>query len=174
MVRLVSTYRPLARTEGILTELLDGELLAYDLDGDISTHLNQTAALVWQHCDGRRTIADLQALVTDELGDPADEDVVLMALDTLLEHGLIASGYAERGGAEIALSRRRFFRRVGVTGVAALNAPVVYSLLVPTAAAAVSHGSGGGGGGGAFNNQFNQIPGQRNLTPSQGNSQAYP
>jgi hypothetical protein len=172
MVHLVSTDRPLARTEGVLTEMLDGELLAYDLDGDIATHLNQTAALVWRSCDGHRTIAELQALVTDELGEPADEDVVLMALDTLLEHGLICSGYEERGGAAIALSRRRFFRRVGVAGAAALNVPIVYSLVVPTAAAAVSNG-GGGGGNGALNNQFNQIPGQRNLTPSQG-SQAYP
>jgi hypothetical protein len=171
MVRLVTTYRPLARTEGILTEMLDDELLAYDLEGDISTHLNRTAALVWRSCDGHRTIAELQALVTDQLGEPADEDVVLMALDTLFDHGLICSGYEERGGAEIALSRRRFFRRVGVAGAAALNAPVAYSLLVPTAAAAVSNG--GGGGGGANNDQFLQTPLQRSQSPSQ-NSQAYP
>ena len=61
-----------------------------------------------------------------------------MALDTLSEHGLIASGYEERGGSAVSLSRRRFFRRAGIAGGVALAAPVVYSLAVPAAAAARS------------------------------------
>jgi hypothetical protein len=136
----------------VLTETLDDELLVYDLDRDNATHLNRTAALVWRSCDGRRTVPELLALVVEQLGATADEDVVLMALDSLSEHGLISSGYEERGGAAVALSRRRFFRRVGVAGAAAVNAPVVYTLMVPTAAAALSHGGGGGGGGSQFNN----------------------
>lgn len=138
--------RPLARTDGLLTEVVEGELLVYDLDGDVAVHLNDTAALVWRSCDGSRTAGELAVLVADELGEPADEDIVLMALDNLSEHGLITSGYDEREGAEVALSRRRFFRRVGVVGV---KAPVVYSMIVPTAAAALSSGGGGGGGGGS-------------------------
>jgi hypothetical protein len=136
----VSDTRPLARTDGVLTETLDGELLVYDLDGDIASHLNRTAALVWRSCDGHHTVAELLTIVVEELGETADEDVVLMALDSLTEHGLISSGYEERGGAAVALSRRRFFRRFGVAGAAALNAPVVYSMVVPTAAAALSNG----------------------------------
>jgi hypothetical protein len=145
---------PLARTDGLLTEKVDGELLVYDLDGDIAVHLNETAALVWRHCDGSRTVAELSALVAAELGEAAGEDVVLMALDNLAEHGLISSGYGERDGAAVALSRRRFFRRAGVIGV---RAPVVYSMIVPTAAAALSSGGGGGGGSGFINSpsQFN-------------------
>lgn len=115
-------------------------MLVYDLDGDVATHLNQTAALVWRNCDGTRTVAQLVTLVRQELGESAAEDVVLMALDSLLEHGLLSSGYRERDGAAVALSRRRFFRRVGVIGAAALNAPVAYSMVVPTAAAALSNG----------------------------------
>ena len=154
--------RPLARTEGLLTEEIDGELLVYDLAGDIAVHLNKTAALVWRNCDGRRTIAELLTLVRAELAEAANEDVVLMALDSLSERGLISSGYEERDGAAVALSRRRFFRRVGVVGAAAVNAPVVYSAIVPLAAAAQSsggpppnnnsgfiHQGGGGFGGGS-------------------------
>jgi hypothetical protein len=144
----VSEPRPVGRTQGLLTEELDGEVLVYDLSGDTALHLNKTAALVWRSCDGRRTVADLTRLVSDELGEAADDDVVLMALDNLSDHGLISSGYNERDGAEVALSRRRFFRRVGLAGGAAFSAPVVYSALIPTAAAALSHGGGGGGGGG--------------------------
>lgn len=151
----MSSSGPLARTDGLLTEQLEGELLVYDLRGDVAVHLNTTAALVWRHCDGRRTVEELATVVGHELKQPPDEDVVLMALDTLSEHGLISAGYDERDGASIALSRRRFFRRVGVIGAAALNAPVAYSMIVPTAAAAQS--SGGGGGGGSSNDQlFNQ------------------
>jgi hypothetical protein len=158
----VNDLRPLARTDGLLTETLDGELLVYDLDGDLAAHLNKTAALVWRGCDGDRTVAELLALVVEELGEPADEDVVLMALDSLAEHGLISSGYKERDGAAVALSRRRFFQRFGVTGAAALSAPVVYSMVVPTAAAALSSGGGGGGGGSTDDSlQFNQ-PSQSN------------
>jgi hypothetical protein len=122
-------------------QTLDDEVLVYDLEGDIAIHLNETAALVWRNCDGHRTIEELSALVAAELGGPADENVVLMALDSLSEHGLIISGYDERDGAAVALSRRRFFRRVGVAGAAAMNAPVVFSMIVPVAAAAQSNGS---------------------------------
>jgi hypothetical protein len=161
----VSDSRPVGRTEGLLTEELDGEVLVYDLSGDTALHLNQTAALVWRSCDGRRTVADLTTLVSEELGEPADEDVVLMALDNLADHGLLSSGYEERDGAEVALSRRRFFRRVGVAGGAAFSAPVVYAALVPTAAAALSHGGGGGGGGGGSG----FIQPQNNLNNNGGN-----
>jgi hypothetical protein len=120
-----------------VTETLDGEVLVYDLDGDLALHLNRTAALVWGSCDGCRTVPEIVTLVGGELGEDLDQDVVLMALDTLSEHGLISSGFEERDGAAIALSRRRFFRRVGLAGAIA---PVVYSMVVPTAAAAQSTG----------------------------------
>jgi hypothetical protein len=147
----MSDLRPLARTDRLLTETLHDELLVYDLDGNNAVHLNRTAALVWRNCDGRRTVQDLVTIVQAELGDKADEDVVLMALDSLSERGLISSGYEERDGQAVALSRRRFFRRVGAVGALAINAPVVYSAIIPPAAAAVSHGGGGGGGGSGDN-----------------------
>jgi hypothetical protein len=156
----VSSTGPLARTDHLLTETLDGELLVYDLNGDIAVHLNRTAALVWRLCDGRHTVAELSTRVAAELGTPADEEVVLMALDSLSEHGLLSSGYEERDGAAVALSRRRFFRRFGIAGAAVMKAPVVFSAIVPAAAAAVSGGGGGGGGGSA--GEFNNSPSQLN------------
>ena len=139
----MSELGPLARTDGLLTETVDREVLVYDLERDTAFHLNSTAALVWRSCDGSRTVAELAALVAEELGEEPNEDVVLMALDNLSDHGLIRSGYKERDGAAVALSRRRFFRRVGAVGAAALNAPVVYGMSVPIAAAALSTGASG-------------------------------
>ena len=47
--------RPLGRTNGILSESVDGEVLVYDQTRDMAFRLNQTAALVWRSCDGERT-----------------------------------------------------------------------------------------------------------------------
>jgi hypothetical protein len=161
----MSEPMPVGRTQGLLTETLDGEVLVYNLAGDTAFHLNRTAALVWRSCDGTRTVSELVTLVAEELGEPVDEDVVLMALDSLSDHGLISSGYKERAGSDVALSRRRFFRRVGVAGGAALSAPVVYSAAIPMAAAALSHGGGGGGGGGGAG-FIQPISSQRNNSSS--------
>ena len=130
--------RPVARLEGLLVEELDDEVLVYDEDHDIACRLNQTAALVWRSCDGQRSVADLVAIVSAEHGEMADEDMVLMALDTLVEHGLLASGYEPPEVSARMLSRRRFFGKVGLTGAAAVAAPIVYSMAVPAAAAASS------------------------------------
>jgi hypothetical protein len=135
--------RPLARTDGVVTETtIDGDLLVYDLAGDVASRLNHTAALVWRSCNGRRTIGQLVSILVEELGESVDEDLVLIALDSLAETGLIVSGYEERGGAAVALSRRRFFVRAAVAGAAAVAAPIVYSVVVPTAAAARQEASG--------------------------------
>ena len=40
----------------VIDELPD-EVLVYDLDRHKAHCLNQTAALVWQHCDGKMAIA---------------------------------------------------------------------------------------------------------------------
>jgi hypothetical protein len=136
----VPAIRPLARTTGLITEDVDGELLVYDAQTDVACRLNGSAALVWQNSDGKRSIDDLVAVLAEELGELADEDMVLVALDHLAEHGLIESGYDTRDAHAARLSRRRFIRRVGVVGAAAMSVPVVHSMLVPTPAAAASGG----------------------------------
>jgi hypothetical protein len=130
--------RPVARRDGLLVEELDGELLVYDEKRDVACRLNPTAALVWRSCDGQQSVDELVAIVTAELGEVADRDMVMMALDTLVEHDLIESGYQTREASARMLSRRRFFGKVGLTGAAAVAAPIVYSMAVPAAAAASS------------------------------------
>ena len=130
--------RPLARIEGLITEEVDGELLVYDAQRDVACRLNGSAALVWQSSDGKRTVDDLVAVLSEELGELADEDMVMVALDHLAEHGLIESGYDPREANAARISRRRFIRRVGVVGAASMAVPVVHSMVVPTPAAAQS------------------------------------
>ena len=128
--------RPVARTADLLTEELDDELLVYDQDRDVACRLDRTAPLMWRSADGKRTVDDLVEVLRDELGDLADEDLVLVTLDRLEEQGLIESGYAPRDSETARLSRRRFIRRVGVVGSAALALPVVQSVVAPSLAAA--------------------------------------
>jgi hypothetical protein len=136
--RMPTPITPRARLTGFLTEELDGELVVYDEDRDLACRLNRTAAVVWKGSDGQRTVADLAALLHEELGELADEDLVMVTLDRLEESGLIESGYRRRDPDEVRLSRRRFIRRVGVVGAAALALPVVHSIAAPTPAQADS------------------------------------
>jgi hypothetical protein len=131
-------FRPLARTQGLIFESLDDELLIYDVEDNLLCRLNRTAALVWQNADGSRTVDELADTLRAELGDLADVDLVLVSLDRLHEHGLIAWGYEPRDSDAAGLSRRRFIRRTGVVGTAALALPLVTSLVAPVAADAQS------------------------------------
>jgi hypothetical protein len=73
-----------------------------------------------------------------EVGELADEDLVTITLDQLQEQGLLESGYQARETSVIRFSRRRFIRRAGVVGAAALSLPVVQSIVAPTPALAQS------------------------------------
>jgi hypothetical protein len=133
----MARIRPLARTEDVVTEDVADELIVYDERSDVASRLNRSAALVWRNSDGKRTLADLLHVLKADLGDVADEDMVLVALDSLVEHGLIESGYERREATASRLSRRRF---IGRAGVAAASLPVVASMVVPMPAAAASGG----------------------------------
>ena len=131
--------RPVARTEGFTTEESGGELLVYNESAELVLRLNTPAALVWRSCDGTRTIADLVAVLTEQLGGLADEDQVMVALDELAKHDMIQSGYDRREASAERLSRRQFVRRLGAVAAAAVALPVVQGMIVPTLAAASTH-----------------------------------
>jgi hypothetical protein len=126
--------RPRARCDGLIIEEIGAELLIYDLERDRGHTLNESAALVFRHCDGRRGVRDLAGLLSEVTGGPVDESVVLRALQRLDDaHLLEAPVPAERHQ----WSRREALRRIGMAGAAAgLAVPVVSSIVVPTAAEA--------------------------------------
>jgi hypothetical protein len=119
-------------------EEVEDELVIYDKRADSAHRLNRTAAVVWRHCDGEHDVPALVDVLRTELGgDLADEDLVRIALDGLAAKDLI-EGTPERSYEDTQLSRRRFIRRVGTVGVAALALPIVSSLAAPTPASAQS------------------------------------
>ena len=125
-------------------EEIPGELLIYDLDRDQAHCLNQTAALVWKHCDGQTTVPELTRLLGQELPAVTDEEVVWLALNQLDRFHLL-QGRVTRTGERPRLSRRELVRKAGLAAAVAL--PMITSIIAPTAAQAGSPCGGACGPG---------------------------
>jgi hypothetical protein len=132
---------PKARHDDLLVEEIADELVVYDERRKLAHSLNRTASLVWRHCDGRRSIADLAALLRTELNPIADEDLVLVAIDRLEGIDLLEES-SGRTADQARTSRRQVVRKVGRVGVLTLLVPVVTTLVAPTPAQAQSGGCG--------------------------------
>jgi hypothetical protein len=125
---------PEARKEGLIVHPLSEEVLVYDLDRHKAHSLNKTAALVWNRCDGKTSVADLAQCLGDKLKAPVDEDVVWLALNQLRKARLLQeqTSTAQKPG----LSRRELIKRIGVGGAMAL--PLITSIIAPTTAQAAT------------------------------------
>lgn len=130
-------FKPLSRQTDIVVRELRGEILIYDLQTNLAFCLNETSALVWQACDGTKTVGEISNHISFQLKLPVTEDFVWLALDqlkndNLLEEDSIASNPFE------GLSRREVIRKIGYASLVAM--PVIASLIAPTAAHAQSGG----------------------------------
>jgi hypothetical protein len=143
-----SDFAPLHK-DGIVVKLLD-ETLVYDKEKTKAYCLNSTAAAVWTLCDGKRTVAEIAAAMTNESKSVVDEGVVWLTLRRLLKAGLLAM---QKKHEEILVSRRAVMRKIGI---AAVVLPVVTSIFVPPAEAAVSCST------------FNQVCNPRPCCPGMG------
>ena len=114
---------------------LEDELLIYNLQTHRAICLNQTAALVWQNCDGKSSVGEIKRRMEKELGKLVREELVLFAIDELNDKGLIENGEEISKEFE-GLTRREIVRKVGFASLVAL--PIVSSIAVPKAASAQS------------------------------------
>jgi Coenzyme PQQ synthesis protein D (PqqD) len=130
----VNTSRPRARQQDLIIKDLDGETLIYDLRTDRAHCLNSTAALVWKHCDGRRSVRDLGELLSRDLSLPAGLEMARLAVFELAKKKLIVE---VDGALRTAppVSRRALVRSLGV---ALGSLPLIYSILSPTPAEAAT------------------------------------
>jgi hypothetical protein len=123
--------KPQTRRSGLLLRELPDELLVYDQERHTAHCLNRTAALVFRHADGTRTLDELQAL------PGADAGVVRLALEQLGEAGLLEAPAAAAGAAASeGMSRREVARRMGIA--AAILLPAVATIVAPTPAEAAA------------------------------------
>jgi hypothetical protein len=132
---------PRSRTDNLVVRELDDETLVYDIERDEAHCLNQTAALVWEQCDGKTTAAQAARSLPSKLDAPVDTDLVWLAVKQLERFHLVESS-AKRPS----VSRRALVLKYAP---AALALPVIMSITAPTPAQQGSCGGQGAPCGGA-------------------------
>src|SRR5439155_22958956 len=121
-----------ARDQGLLCREVPDGLMVYDQDRHEAHSLNQTAALVWRHCDGQTGVPELATLLQQELKLPAEEAVVWLALDRLEKAHLLQERLL-RSREAAGMSRRAVIRKLGLAGGLVALLPLVDSLNAPPA-----------------------------------------
>ena len=124
---------PIARKDGIVVQEVPGELLVYDLDTDEAHCLNETAAIVWNACDGKTSVSDIAAAIAATSKGSATDDLVWLALDQLNERNLLEEEIAPKFVGE---SRRDVLKKIGLGTMVAL--PIIASLAAPKSVLAAS------------------------------------
>lgn len=125
---------PKARRSELVIKELATETLVYDESNNKAHCLNQTAAFIWKHCDGRNSIPTLARLVEKEINADVSEQTVWFALKQLEESRLL-EGSPSRPTWLPEISRRELVRSLGIAAVAL---PIVTSIVAPTAASAAT------------------------------------
>ena len=95
--------------------------------------LNQSAAAVFDLCDGKTSKSEMAAEIQRRIGLPADEEIVKLALAELVDAGLVVVDDPEPPST---ISRRSLVRRLSLSAAAVMMLPVVETILVPAAAQA--------------------------------------
>lgn len=130
--------RPLARKEELIVQVLADEVLVYDLRKNKAICLNQTSALVWQNCDGKKTALEIAGEVEKRFGSAVNEDFVWFAVNQLEKENLLQNA-EEIPNKFNGMNRREVIKRISAASVVAL--PVIASLVAPMAVAAQSCGT---------------------------------
>jgi hypothetical protein len=120
----------------LVVEDLGTELMIYDQKRNRAFCLNEKAAFVWQHCDGKTTLLEIAGKLAQSSGETTDEKVVQFALQNLFQDGLLEPTTFEPLVA-VGMTRRQVMQMIGVRAAVAL--PLVTALMVATPKA---HASG--------------------------------
>lgn len=132
---------PQARTDHLVIRELDDETLVYDTERDKAHCLNQTAALIWQQCDGKTTATQAARALGKELDTSVDADLVWLAVKQLQRFHLV----------EVSKNSPSVSRRDLVLKYApfALALPLIMSISTPAPAQTASCGGQGAVCGGS-------------------------
>jgi hypothetical protein len=126
-------HLPLARKEGLLIERLSDEVLVYDLARKKAHCLNQAAALIWDHCDGKTSVKEMAHILRERLDPRADEELIWFGLREIGRKHLLETESVRPSGKN-KMSRRELIRKIGLVA----SVPAVMSILAPRASAAAS------------------------------------
>lgn len=130
---------PQSREHDIVIQELKDEILIYDLQKNKALCLNQTSAMVWQACDGTKSVTEISGILGQKLNTTVSEDVVWLALEQFKKDNLLAQSHEFTTPLD-GLTRREIVRRIGFASMVAL--PMISTLLAPWSTQAHSMGSG--------------------------------
>ncbi|MEK7725330.1 MAG: PqqD family protein, partial [Acidobacteriota bacterium] len=126
------------RNENIVVQDFANEILIYDLKTNKAYCLNETSAIIWQMCDGNRTITEIADLMSVKLKTLVSEELVWLTVYELKREDLLEND-SETERFLNSVSRRELIRKAGLASMIAL--PLVNSIIAPSAAQAASAGS---------------------------------
>ena len=118
------------RIEGVQIERAADESLAVKTATLEAHALNQSAAVVYELCDGTRSRSEMAVEIQHRTGLPADEEIVDLALAELADAGLVVLDSPEP---RPTTTRRSLLRRLALSAAAAAMLPVVETILLPSA-----------------------------------------
>jgi len=81
--------RPKSRTDNVVVQKMNEEVLVYDLDSNKAVCLNETSAIVWKLCDGKRTTSEIAEEVSEKLKKPVTTELIWLAIDQLKAENLL-------------------------------------------------------------------------------------
>lgn len=126
---------PCARKNDLVVQQFKDETLVYDLNTEKALCLNRSAALVWQNCDGRKSVEEILSVINDGAECDLNAELVEFALTQLETENLLESKDVFQP-IEPGISRRQMIRRLGLSSATAL--PIVASIVAPPAISAQS------------------------------------
>lgn len=121
---------PLAKTEDIVVQNVEDEILIYDLLTNKAFCLNETSAIIYKACDGKTDFDELKSK------HQFTDDLIFFALDNLKKENLIKEDFISplKG-----INRRVMIKKIGLATAVAL--PIIVAIAAPTAVqAAISCG----------------------------------
>ncbi len=104
--------------------------MIYDQETNKAHCLNQTAAKVWNYCDGETALADACSALFRDLETPVDEKLVWYAVDQFAKDNLLEKEIEVPAFIIPGMNRRQMVRTLGLAAVVAV--PLVTSIVAPT------------------------------------------
>jgi hypothetical protein len=113
------------RVDGLLAQRIDNEFLVFNKATGEGHALNETAAAVFDLCDGETSRASMVTAISQRFALPGDPDIVELALSELRDAGLIAGDEEQPAP----ITRRSIIRKLGLSVVAAAALPLVETMV---------------------------------------------
>ena len=131
---------PIRKKDRLSAQQVGTEVVLFNEVTGKAICLNRMSAAVWEHCDGKMSVAAIAEATTAELKAPLTVELVQYALRELCQKGLLENDEAIAKLLGPMVSRRAMVQKLGKG--AAMLLPIVAAVAIPRKA----HASRGGGG----------------------------